>query len=117
MLKTASSRPVCTKSGIKKMTWSNDCCDNFEEITHSIFQWPGPLSWTSCSSLCRRYFSVEGGRLPGWEEDFLGYKVVKLVRVRIMNINLDTKKGKYRDLTRKELSELKKLIINSIKTF
>ena len=48
--------------------------------------------------------------------EYLGYKVVKLVRVRIMNINLNTKKGKYRDLTRKELSELKKLISNSIKT-
>ena len=48
--------------------------------------------------------------------EYLGYKVVKLVRVRIMNINLNTKKGKYRDLTRKELNELKKLISNSIKT-
>ena len=48
--------------------------------------------------------------------EYLGYKVVKLVRVRIMNINLNTKKGKYRDLTGKELSELKKLISNSIKT-
>ena len=48
--------------------------------------------------------------------EYLGYKVVKLVRVRIMNINLNTKKGKYRDLTSKELSELKKLISNSIKT-
>ncbi len=48
--------------------------------------------------------------------EHLGYKVVKLVRIRIMNINLNTKKGKYRDLTRKELSELKKLISESKKT-
>ena len=48
--------------------------------------------------------------------EYLGYKVVKLVRVRIMNISLNTKKGKYRDLTRKELSELKKLISDSKKT-
>lgn len=49
--------------------------------------------------------------------EYLGYKVVKLVRVRIMNISLNTKKGKYRDLTRKELSELKKLISDSKKTY
>ena len=48
--------------------------------------------------------------------EYLGYKVVKLVRVRIMNIKLDIKKGRYRDLTRKELSELKQLIIKSEKT-
>ena len=49
--------------------------------------------------------------------EYLGYKVVKLVRVRIMNISLNTKKGKFRDLTRKELSELKKLISDSKKTY
>ena len=49
--------------------------------------------------------------------EYLGYKVVKLVRVRIMNISLNIKKGKYRDLTRKELSELKKLISDSKKTY
>ena len=49
--------------------------------------------------------------------EYLGYKVVKLVRVRIMNIKLDIKKGRYRDLTRKELSELKQLISKSEKTF
>ena len=48
--------------------------------------------------------------------EYLGYKVVKLVRVRIMNIKLDIKKGRYRDLTRKELSELKQLISKSEKT-
>ena len=49
--------------------------------------------------------------------EYLGYKVVKLVRVRIMNISLNTKIGEYRDLTRKELSELKKLISDSKKTY
>ena len=48
--------------------------------------------------------------------EYLGYKVVKLVRVRIMNIKLDIKKGRYRDLTRKEISELKQLISKSEKT-
>ena len=48
--------------------------------------------------------------------EYLGYKVIKHVRVRIMNIKKKKKKGKYRDLTSKELSELKKLISNSIKT-
>ncbi|MBR9920456.1 MAG: 23S rRNA pseudouridine(2604) synthase RluF [Bacteroidetes bacterium] len=40
---------------------------------------------------------------------FLDYKVVSLKRIRIMNIHLgDLKPGKWRDLTEKELTELKK---------
>lgn len=47
----------------------------------------------------------------------LGYKVTKLERIRIMNINLDgIKMGKYRDLTSEELKELNRLIGNSGKT-
>ena len=47
----------------------------------------------------------------------LGYNVVKLDRVRIMNINLDTLPiGKWRYLTRSELTKINELISNSIKT-
>ena len=47
----------------------------------------------------------------------LGYSVRSLRRVRIMNIKLDVPIGKYRELTRAELSELNKLLENSSKTF
>lgn len=47
----------------------------------------------------------------------LGYNVVKLKRIRIMNINLGNLKiGEWRDLTREELEVLSKSIQNSIKT-
>ncbi len=46
----------------------------------------------------------------------LGYRVQKLKRVRIMNIKLDIPSGKYREFTKKELSELNKLLENSLKT-
>jgi 23S rRNA pseudouridine2604 synthase len=39
-----------------------------------------------------------------------------LKRVRIMNINLDVAKGKWRDLTDKELADINKLIEKSRKT-
>lgn len=48
--------------------------------------------------------------------EYLGYDVIKLKRVRVMNINLDIPKGKWRDLTDKELSDINKLIENSQKT-
>ena len=48
--------------------------------------------------------------------EYLGYEVKKLKRVRIMNINLDLKAGKYRDLTQSELNTLNQLLINSNKT-
>ena len=47
----------------------------------------------------------------------LGYKVISLKRVRIMNIKLDVPIGKYREFTEKELSELNLLLENSSKTF
>ena len=47
----------------------------------------------------------------------LGYRVQKLKRVRIMNIKLDIPKGKYRELTKKELLKLNFLLENSSKTF
>ena len=43
--------------------------------------------------------------------DYLGYKVTKLKRVRILNIKLgDLKMGMYRELTKKEIEELKKIV-------
>ncbi len=47
----------------------------------------------------------------------LGYRVQSLKRVRIMNIKLDVPPGKYREFTKKELSELNKSLENSSKTF
>lgn len=47
----------------------------------------------------------------------LGYEVVKLKRIRIMNINLgELKIGEWRDLTYKELKGLNNLILTSGKT-
>ena len=48
--------------------------------------------------------------------EFLGYRVNRLKRVRIMNVKLDLPVGKWRDLTKKELSEIDVLIENSAKT-
>lgn len=38
--------------------------------------------------------------------EYLDYRVVRLQRIRIMNIHLDIPRGKWRDLTAKELNEL-----------
>jgi len=46
----------------------------------------------------------------------LGYRVRSLKRVRIMNIKLDVPIGRYREFTQKELSELNRLLKNSMKT-
>lgn len=47
----------------------------------------------------------------------LGYKVIKLKRIRIMNVNLgELKIGQWRDLTYNELKELNNLISTSAKT-
>lgn len=48
--------------------------------------------------------------------EHLGYKVTKLKRTRIMNINLDVQVGKWRDLTEKELREINRLVETSSKT-
>ena len=47
----------------------------------------------------------------------LGYRVISLKRVRIMNIKLDIPTGKYREFTKEELLELNLLLENSSKTF
>lgn len=48
---------------------------------------------------------------------FLNYDVTKLQRVRIMNVKLDVPKGKWRNLTEKEMTEINLLIADSSKTF
>jgi len=49
--------------------------------------------------------------------DYLGYKVYRLKRLRIMNITLDgILPGKWRDLTEKEMLEINDLVLNSVKT-
>lgn len=48
--------------------------------------------------------------------EYLGYEVVKLKRIRIMNIELDVPVGQYRHLTKRELEELDRLTGASIKT-
>ncbi len=47
----------------------------------------------------------------------LGYTVMSLKRVRIMNIKLDVPTGKYREFTKEELIELNRLLENSSKTY
>ena len=47
--------------------------------------------------------------------EYLGFKVTKLKRVRIMNIKLDMKVGEYRNLSTAELEELHKLLKTSSK--
>jgi 23S rRNA pseudouridine2604 synthase len=48
--------------------------------------------------------------------EYLDYRVVRLKRIRIMNIHLDLPRGAWRDLTRNELNELNRLIADSSKT-
>ena len=49
--------------------------------------------------------------------EYLNYRVVKLKRVRIMNINLDLDIGKHRLIKGSELKKLNKLTENSDKEF
>ncbi|PVX50859.1 pseudouridine synthase [Balneicella halophila] len=49
--------------------------------------------------------------------EYLGYEVVKLKRIRVLNINLDIPVGKIRELTAKELKELNTLLADSQKTY
>ena len=48
--------------------------------------------------------------------EYLGYHVVRLKRIRIMNIHLDLKVGEHRDLSKSELKELNRQIEPSSKT-
>jgi len=47
----------------------------------------------------------------------LNYEVKKLKRVRIMNIKLDLKIGEWRYFTKREITEIKKLLETSKKHF
>tara|TARA_B110000240_G_scaffold64064_1_gene73019 strand:- start:15680 stop:16426 length:747 start_codon:yes stop_codon:yes gene_type:complete len=49
--------------------------------------------------------------------EYFGYDVVSLVRVRIMNINLDIPVGEYRDFTAAELNQINQSVKHSMKTF
>lgn len=49
--------------------------------------------------------------------EYLDYRVVKLKRIRIMNIKLDLPVGQYRELTQKELDTLNASLSDSSKTF
>ena len=49
--------------------------------------------------------------------EYLGYRVLKLKRIRIMNIELNMKIGRYRDLTKKEITRLRQLLSESDKHF
>ena len=49
--------------------------------------------------------------------DYLGYEVKRLKRIRIMNINLDTEPGQWREFTKAELEEVNRLVADSSKTF
>ena len=48
--------------------------------------------------------------------EYLGYKVLKLKRMRIMNVILDIPPGKHRNLTNKEIAKIKDLVKGSKKT-
>tara|TARA_R110002049_G_scaffold309026_2_gene516010 strand:- start:262 stop:999 length:738 start_codon:yes stop_codon:yes gene_type:complete len=48
--------------------------------------------------------------------EYLGYNVVKLERIRIMNISLDVPVGEWRYFTKEEFEELNKLLSSSTKT-
>ncbi len=48
--------------------------------------------------------------------EFLGYRVVNLKRIRIMNVKLDIPSGEWRDLTKEELVEINQLVADSSKT-
>ena len=49
--------------------------------------------------------------------EYLEYDVIKLKRIRIMNIKLDIPVGTYRDFTDKELNQINQAVEHSIKTF
>ena len=49
--------------------------------------------------------------------EYLDYCVVTLKRVRIMNVSLDIGIGKWRHLTKKEITEINRLVADSAKTF
>ena len=80
----------------------------------------------SCHPIYRRFFNPNKFKIiltQGLNRqirrmcEYLNYRVVKLKRVRIMNINLDLDIGKYRLLSGSELKKLNNLTENSSKEF
>lgn len=49
--------------------------------------------------------------------EYLGYEVVRLKRIRIMNVALDLQPGKWRYLSEKEMEEIHRMVAHSQKTF
>jgi 23S rRNA pseudouridine2604 synthase len=49
--------------------------------------------------------------------EHFGYEVIRLKRIRIMNIQLDTPEGEWRYLSTKEMDEMNQLLEESTKTF
>jgi len=49
--------------------------------------------------------------------EYLGYRVARLQRVRIMNVELDLEPGRWRDLSADELAEIHRLTADSTKTW
>ena len=49
--------------------------------------------------------------------EYLGYEVVKLKRVRVLNIKLDVPIGKYRHLSSDELKELQRILRDSVSVY
>ncbi len=49
--------------------------------------------------------------------EFLGYNVVKLKRIRIMNVVLDLPVGKWRYLNKEEMQEINRMVADSSKTY
>ncbi|SDS08292.1 ribosomal large subunit pseudouridine synthase F [Gillisia sp. Hel1_33_143] len=48
--------------------------------------------------------------------EYLGYEVVNLKRVRIMNVSLDIPTGEWRDITPEEIDTINKMVSSSAKT-
>lgn len=48
--------------------------------------------------------------------EYLNYEVIRLKRVRIMNVKLDIPVGQWRDITQDELNEINRLVEQSAKT-
>ena len=48
--------------------------------------------------------------------EYLEYRVVTLKRIRIMNVALDVPVGKWRNLTKEELTEINRMVEDSVKT-
>jgi 23S rRNA pseudouridine2604 synthase len=48
--------------------------------------------------------------------EYLGYRVIKLKRVRIMNVSLDLPVGQWRDLSDQEIEQIREMVKDSDKT-